>query len=285
MVSEMSKSLNNITKDDAKNQVTIDAAPNREPLRYQALNEQIHELLRDGHKNIKLLNVVGQRFIGAAVSGDIKLEIHGTPGNDLGIFMDGPTIEVFGNVEDHCGNTMNSGTIIVHGSARDVAGLSARGGNIFVRGDGGYRCGVHMKQYMHMRPQIVFGGEVREFFGEYMAGGLIVLLGLDIKSDGSFEKISNNGPIVGHSLATGIHGGKILIAREIDEIPKVYMGRATKIQALDDSDCKDLDAILDQYCPIFKLDKEKILNMPFCKVTAISSRPFATGSHYCSKSL
>ncbi|MHA1683949.1 MAG: hypothetical protein ACTSUE_23625 [Promethearchaeota archaeon] len=273
--------LSNINYDKTKKFVTIDASPGREPLKYQVLNEQIHQVLNEGFKHIKLINVVGQRFIGAALSGDIKIEIHGTPGNDLGIFMDGPTIEVFGNVEDQAGNTMNGGNIIIHGSARDVTGLSARGGNIFVRGDGGYRCAVHIKQYRQKRPKFVFGGSVREFFGEYMAGGLLVILGLDIKDDGSFTK--KEGDITQNSLATGIHGGMIIIAKPPSEIPDYFLGVGAKIQEPSESDMKDLEGLLREYCAIFKVDLGEIMKMQFSKITAISRRPFA--SNYCSKSL
>ena len=52
----------------------------------------------------------------------IPIEIYGTPGNDLGAFMSGPTVIVHGNAQDGCGNTMNEGQIIIHGHAGDVTG-------------------------------------------------------------------------------------------------------------------------------------------------------------------
>nr|MDO8114176.1 hypothetical protein [Candidatus Sigynarchaeota archaeon] len=278
----MQKLVDNIEIDEENHAVTIDAAPKRVPLKYHVLNEEIHRVLDDGYKNITLVNVVGQRFIAAALAGDIQFKIHGTPGNDLGIFMDGPTIEVFGNCEDQCGNTMNGGKIIIHGAARDVAGLSARGGTIYARGDGGYRCGVHIKQYQNKRPVLVFGGRVRQFFGEYMAGGLLVALGLDIKEDGSFTKIDGY-PIAGASLGTGIHGGKIILARACNEVPPEMLGTGAKVADLDDADRPELKPVLDDYCAIFKIDAEKIEQLPFCKVVPLSKRPFA--HNYCSKML
>lgn len=273
----------NVSIDKASGVATINASPGKHPMKYQRLNEQIHELLTEGVKHIKIYNVVGQRFIGAALKDpDILLEIHGTPGNDLGIFMDGPRIEVFGNVQDQCGNTMSGGTIVIHGSSRDVAGLSARAGTIFVRGDGGYRVGVHVKEYRHTRPVLVFGGRVREFFGEYMAGGLLVALGLDIKADGSFTKITRK-PIAGDSLATGIHGGKIILARAKEEIPCDYLGVGAALNDLGDADRKDLETVLASYCKEFNVDHDKIMGLDFCKVTAVSKRPFA--SNYCSRPL
>ena len=156
----------------------INAALNNGPLDYKELNEKIHQALRNDNKNILLNNVCGQRFIGASLQGDFELEINGLPGNDLGIFMDGPKIIVNGNCEDQAGNTMNDGEILVHGYGGDVIGLSARGGKIYIKQDVGYRVGIHIKEYEHKFPIIMIGGTAKDFLGEYMAGGLIIALGL-----------------------------------------------------------------------------------------------------------
>ena len=37
---------------------------------------------------------------------------------------------------------------------------------MFIKGHGGYRIGIHMKEYHDMKPIIVYGGAVKEFFGE-----------------------------------------------------------------------------------------------------------------------
>jgi glutamate synthase domain-containing protein 3 len=66
--------------------------------------------------------------------------------------------------------------IIVHGYAGDIVGLSARGGRIFIREDINYRAGIHMKEYQDKKPEIVIGGTAHDFVGEYMAGGILVLL-------------------------------------------------------------------------------------------------------------
>ena len=98
--------------------------------------------------------------------------------------MDGPTVEVFGNAQDGVGNTMNAGKVIVHGDAGDVLGYGMRGGKVFIKGDVGYRVGIHMKAYEDLRPIMVCGGKARDFFGEYMAGGLLILLGMNSRLDG-----------------------------------------------------------------------------------------------------
>ena len=82
----------------------------------------------------------------------MQIDIYGTPGNDLGAFMNGPKLVIHGNAQDGCGNTMNDGQIIIHGHAGDVTGNSMRGGKIFVRDYVGYRVGIHMKEYQTQNP-------------------------------------------------------------------------------------------------------------------------------------
>ena len=135
-------------------EIEIDASG----LHYRDLNKKIKSIIAEktGQVNsIILKNVLGQRYIGDGVRGNTTIRIHGTPGNDLAAFMDGPTIEVFGNGQDGIGNTMNSGKIIVHGDCGDITGYSMRGGEIYIKGDVGWRSGIHMKSYLEKFPVIV----------------------------------------------------------------------------------------------------------------------------------
>ena len=144
----------------------------------------------------------GQRFIGCGMSGK-TLTINGTPGNALGAYFDGGVIEVRGNAQDAVGDTMNDGKIIVHGSAGDALGYAMRGGSIFIRDNAGYRTGIHMKEYKDKKPVIIIGGRVGSFLGKYLAGGLIVVLGIGV----------TDAP-VGNFTGTGMHGGKFFIQTE-----------------------------------------------------------------------
>jgi len=111
----------------------------------------------------------------------VEIEIFGTPGNDLGAFTDGHRITVRGNTQDGCGNTMNEGEIVIHGHAGDITSLSARGGSVFIRYDVGYRAGIHIKGYQDKKSMLIIGGSAQDFLGEYMAGGVLVLLGLNLE--------------------------------------------------------------------------------------------------------
>ena len=112
---------------------------------------------------------LGQRYIGAgAEQGEIVLRQ--VPGNALGAYLNGATIQVYGNAQDATGDTMNDGTIVVHGSCGDATGYAMRGGSIYMEQDAGYRCGIHMKEYEEKKPVIVIGGRCGSFLGEYQAG-------------------------------------------------------------------------------------------------------------------
>jgi glutamate synthase domain-containing protein 3 len=247
-----------------------------EPKPYKLLNDEVHRAAAAGCDVIRLRDVHGQRFLAAGLEGRVRLEVYGTPGNDLGIFMDGPTIEVFGSAQDQAGNTMNNGKIVVHGNAWDVTGFAARGGKIFVRGDGGYRIGIHMKEFRRHRPVVVYGGRVREFFGEYMAGGLLVALGLD----GRGNAVSHNAgrEVVGPGLATGIHGGAIYLR---GDVPDHYLGVGAVKRELDERDRKTLEPVLREFGEYFAVPLDLIWEKPFTKVVPASSRPY--GAYYCGK--
>jgi glutamate synthase domain-containing protein 3 len=260
---------------ETRKAVEIDAAPEGSPLNYQDLNEKIHETIRQGNDRITLNNVCGQRFIAASLQGDLELIINGLPGNDLGIFMDGPKIIVNGNCEDQAGNTMNDGIIIVDGDGGDVIGLSARGGKIYVKKDVGYRVGIHIKEYEKQFPVLIFGGIARDFLGEYMAGGLIIALGLKFLPNGTI--VENDQSICGNELGTGIHRGKIILRTEENLEPKLGVG--AKLFNITPEEIKEIEPFLREFCEIFDIPYEIIRNKPFKVIKPISKRPF--GGNYC----
>ncbi len=94
---------------------------------YRDLNALIREAVEKGAQRIELRDVHGQRYIGTNLRGCADIHIYGTPGNDLGAFMNGPRITVYSNAQDGCGNTMNEGEIIVHGHAGETSPASRPG--------------------------------------------------------------------------------------------------------------------------------------------------------------
>jgi len=229
---------------------------------YRRLNEQVREAIAKGEKELLLKNVNGQYYIGDGLKGEAMITIEGVPGNDLAAFMDGPTLIVKNNAQDNIGNTMNSGKVIVYGNAGDVLGYGMRGGKLHIRGDVGYRVGIHMKGYKKQIPVIIAGGTAGDFFGEYMAGGALILLNLENKKDGQ---------IVGDYLGTGMHGGTIFIRGEVD---KKLCGAEVGISDPNEEDIKFLTDYLKDYCKDFNLKLEDIMKVGFKKLTPASSRPY-----------
>jgi len=246
--------------------IAIDAAG----LYYRELNERIRQAVCNGARKIVLTNVTGQRYIGTNLHNSIErellatleIEIHGTPGNDLGMFLDGPTITVHGNVMDGTGNTMNRGRIVAHGRAGDITGFSARSGELFVRDNAGYRVGIHMKEYGDMRPVMVIGGSTQDFLGEYLAGGVVIIIGLTL-NDGEPHRCSH--------IGTGMHGGRILIR---GKVPAEQLGGGVGVFDLNDEDTALLKKYLVEYGRLFATDVSAITSDQFAKLAPMSTRPY-----------
>jgi len=229
---------------------------------YRDLNTTLREAVSDSARRIELHNVHGQRYIGTNLDKPVELEIFGTPGNDLGAFMDGPRIIVHGNAQDGCGNTMNDGEIIIHGHAGDIIGLSARGGKIFVREDVGYRAGIHMKEYQGKKPVLVIGGTAQDFLGEYMAGGILILLGLNL-SEGEHHKA--------RFIGTGMHGGVIYLRGNVEDY---QLGKEVGVAELEETDHQALNQFVGEFATHFGYETEAILRHKFMKLFPRWLRPY-----------
>jgi glutamate synthase domain-containing protein 3 len=238
--------------------VTIDATG----VSHRDINVKLREAVAGGAKKIELQNVCGQRYIGTDLNTDVDIDIYGTPGNDLGAFMDGPKINVHGNAQDGCGNTMNNGRIIVHGHAGDILGMSARGGSIFVKEFIGYRAGIHMKEYQDKKPVVVVGGTAQDFLGEYMAGGVLVLLGLDLKKGENHRA---------KYVGTGMHGGVMYLRGGIDPY---QVGKEVGITDLEDKDFQTLEKLVNEFAGYFGHDAKKIMSGKFIKLYPKYLRPY-----------
>ncbi len=228
---------------------------------YRDLNTRIRHLATEGVRKVRLENVYGQRYIGTSLDKPIEIEVHGTPGNDLGAFMNGSRIVVYGNTQDGCGNTMNDGEIIVHGRAGDIAGLSARGGKIFIRDDVGYRAGIHMKEYGEKKPVVIIGGTAQDFLAEYMAGGILILLGLNLNGE------KHNARFIG----TGMHGGVVYIRGSIEAH---QLGKEVGVADLDEEERHILKQYVDEFAEHFDYQPEEILNQEFLKLYPRWLRPY-----------
>ncbi len=227
-------------------------------LHFKEANEQVRQAL-DRVDDVALEDVRAQRYLGCALPAGKRLRIHGTPGNDLACFMDGGTVEVLGNAQDQVGNTMNDGEVIVHGRCGDAAGYAMRGGRVFIRDGCGWRAGIHMKAYDARQPVVVVGKDAGSFLGEYMAGGVFVVLGE-----------------TGDYLARGMHGGVIYLRRP----PRAgALSDEVVLSRVDDADLAVLGPLLAEYDRLFasELGYRVSEEAPgFLRVAPASSRPYAS---------
>ncbi|MBI5287251.1 MAG: hypothetical protein HY878_06650, partial [Deltaproteobacteria bacterium] len=116
--------------------------------------------------------------------------------------------------------------------------------------------------YKKQNPIIIVGGKAGDFCGEYMAGGVLILLGLD----GDDRR-----PIVGDYVGTGMHGGVIYIRGDID---KKRCGAEVGITDPTDEDMTLLKGYLEGYCKDFGLGVEKVMARGFRKLIPITLRPY-----------
>ena len=224
---------------------------------YAALNAAI----RASNDNVIIQNCMGQRFIGAGAQNH-TIQIYGIPGNASGAYLDGGTVEVFGNAQDAVGDTMNAGRIVIRGDIGDTAGYAMRGGRIYVRGNAGYRTGIHMKAYQDKLPVLVVGGRTGSFLGEYQAGGVIIVLGLDAAGER---------PIVSNFPCTGMHGGKLFLRSDCAEI--AFPEQVTARPATP-GDMAEIEEYLREFCALLDFDFDMVYASRYTVVTPDSRNPY-----------
>jgi glutamate synthase domain-containing protein 3 len=255
LLSEINTALASHVK--IKNRVwKIDA----DQLSFKELNTLPRILDHHGVEKVEITNVYGQRYIGTDLKTSLKIDIHGTPGNDLAAFMNGPNITVYGNAQDCVANTMNEGQIIIHGRAGDITGYGMRGGKVFIRDDVGYRCGIHMKEYLDKKPTLVVGGIAQDFLGEYMAGGTLLVLGLSLKEDEVHKS---------RYVGTGMHGGVLYIRGEVNNL-----GKEVKVTETDEHDLTIIEGLVKEFSNCFDKDYDQIMSKKFVKIIPHSHRPY-----------
>lgn len=230
--------------------------------RYEEINDEVSQVLLSKNK-VTVKDVNGQRYIGCGLDKGKTVEIYGTAGNDLACMLNGGTIVLHGNGQDAVGNTMGGGEIIIHGHTGDALGYGMRDGQIYIRDNVSCRGGIHMKEFRKMKPVLVIGENAGSFLGEYMAGGTIVLLGLNLK---------RGDKLFGTHCASGMHGGKIFVR---GSFPKENLSPNIKVVSLSDEDKKELEAYINNYCRFFGEDYDSIMQKPFKKLVPATSRPYA----------
>lgn len=117
-----------------------------------------------------------------------------------------------------------------------------------------------MKAYQENQPVIVIGGCAGAFAGEYMAGGTIVVLGLNGRK-----------PLVGCFCRTGMYAGAIYLR---GEYPARNIATNIKTSLMTQEDLEAISPALHNFCDNFKYSMAELLAEPFTKLTVINPRPF-----------
>lgn len=220
---------------------------------------QINDAIKAAGGVATLTDVLGERFIACGLKEGV-VTINGTPGNALGAYLDGAEICVFGNGQDAVGDTMNEGKIVIHGSVGDTLGYAMRGGKIFVRDNVCYRAGVHIKEYGDKVPVIVIGGKAGCFLGEYMAGGIIIVLNKDNARD----------PIGDYS-GVGMYGGKIVVrAESLDTV----LPEQIKCSRMEKSALDEFTPYIKEYAQAFGFDLQALTTGDFYLLQPDSNNPY-----------
>jgi len=155
---------------------------------------------------------------------------------------------------------MNDGNIIIHGHAGDVIGYGMRGGSMYIKDNVGYRVGIHMKEFKDKIPVLVIGGNTGDFFGEYMAGGCMIVLNLNNEKD-----------IVGDYCGTGMHGGVIYLRGDIENYK---LGKEVIKEKINDNDYAMIQKYTENFAKYFNFDINEILSHDFIKLHPAGKRPY-----------
>ena len=221
--------------------------------------KEINDQIKASDGDALLTEVLGERFIACGLKEGV-VEIEGTPGNALGAYLDGAEIRVHGNGQDAVGDTMNEGKIVIFGSVGDTLGYAMRGGKIFVRDSVSYRAGVHIKEYGDKKPVIVIGGVAGCFLGEYMAGGVIIVLNKD-----------NAAEPIGDYAGVGMYGGKILVRAESLDTVLPEQIKCTRTKA---GELAEFTPYIKEYCAEFGVDYDKLVTGTFYLLQPDSNNPY-----------
>ena len=222
-------------------------------------NEEIRRL---EDEEITVKRCLGERYVGCGMKNGI-LHVEGIPGNALASYLDGGTVYVDGNAQDAAADTMNAGLLAIKGSAGDALAYGMRGGRVYVLGDAGYRAGVHMKAYEDKKSILVIGGRAGSFLGEYLAGGIIIVLGLG----------SEGRDITGYFCGNGMYAGTIYLRTE--KQPLNLSDKLIKRNVDKNEKENILCPIIKDFASVFSIPEERCLEGGFIAIEADKSKTYS----------
>ncbi|MFP4572136.1 MAG: FAD-dependent oxidoreductase [Desulfobacterales bacterium] len=182
-------------------------------LESRVLEERLQEAVAKGHRRIEV-EASGQHGIGGrlwrAGKEPLHIRVTGHSGQRLGAMgFYGTRIENFGPASDDAGWLNAGAEIIVHGNAANGAANAMAQGRIYIAGSIGARGMTMTKQNPRFDPpELWVLGSAGDYFGEFMAGGIAVICGINAQSP---ENVLGYRPLVGmvggRVFFRGPHGG------------------------------------------------------------------------------
>ena len=121
---------------------------------------------------------------------------------------------------------------------------------------------ANMKEYKDKKSTLIVGGTAQDFLGEYMAGGILILLGLNLRQGKSHKA---------KFIGTGMHGGVIYIRGNVEEY---QLGKEVGVAELDENDTRVLRKLTGEFAGHFGYKTEEILKKDFIKLYPRSLRPY-----------
>jgi NADPH-dependent glutamate synthase beta subunit-like oxidoreductase/glutamate synthase domain-containing protein 3/Pyruvate/2-oxoacid:ferredoxin oxidoreductase delta subunit len=190
---------------DNKHYYIISGKKDGDRLESRLMEEKLQDAIRQGYRELKI-QAFGQHGIGGRLwtDGDetIYIRIEGHSGQRVGSMgFPGTNIEVMGPASDDLGWLNAGARIILHGNAANGTGNAMAQGKIFVSGNTGSRAMTMTKQNPRFDPpELWVLGSVGDYFGEFMAGGIAVICGVNPQ---------NAGNVLGYRPLVGMVGGKV----------------------------------------------------------------------------
>jgi NADPH-dependent glutamate synthase beta subunit-like oxidoreductase/glutamate synthase domain-containing protein 3/NAD-dependent dihydropyrimidine dehydrogenase PreA subunit len=204
------------------------------------LEEIVHRHIKNGRRNIEVEGF-GQHGIGGrlweAGKERVHIRITGQSGQRAGSMGNANTrIEIMGPASDDVG-WLNAGSeIIVHGYASNGVMNGAAQGKVYIGGSIGARGMTMTKRNPRFEPpELWVLGKVGDYFGEFMAGGIAVVCGLNVDSKDQ---------ILGYRPLVGMVGGKVFVRGSV----RGFSQKDARLSPLSDEEwnwlCTNLEGFL-----------------------------------------
>ncbi len=177
----------------------------------RVLEEIILQHIKSGHRHLEI-EAFGQHGIGGRLwdaAEKTHIRVLGHSGQRAGSMGNANTqIEIMGPASDDIGWLNAGAEIIVHGNASNGAMNGAAQGKVYIGGNLGARAMTMTKCNPRFEPpELWVLGACGDYFGEFMAGGIAVICGID--SDTETQ-------VLGHRPLVGMVGGTVFVRGNVE---------------------------------------------------------------------